>query len=156
MFFEEDDFYVPTSGKFANRSRARAAAFQILYQEELNPRSSQSRWVDTFLEQELPDHEEVLRFARTLIEGVRKNQPELDRQIAEQSRNWSLSRMSVTDRNILRQSLYELLYLETPKPVVISQAIELARSFGSNDSAAFVNGILDRFNKTKVSPNQEE
>jgi len=147
MFFDEDDSYIPASGKFAGRSRARAVVFQILYQTDLNPDSSDGLWMDSFLEQELSSHEEVIRFARAIIDGVRQKQDEIDAMISRQSKNWTLSRMSVTDRNIIRQSLYELLYLETPKPVVISEAIELAKTFGSGESSAFVNGILDQFGK---------
>ena len=150
MFFEEDEdeFHVPVAGKFANRSQARAVAFQILFQEELNPNSSNNKhWIGTFLDQELSGHSEVTRFAQSLIEGVKSKKAELDRLIANQSRNWSFSRLSVTDRNILRLSLYEIFDLDTPKAVVISEAIELAKRFGSAESASFVNGILDQFQK---------
>lgn len=149
MFFEEDDdIRVPAAGKFANRSQARSVAFQILFQEELNPNSSNNKhWVGTFMDQELSGHSEVSRFAQSVVDGVKSKKAELDRMIAAQSQNWSFSRISVTDRNILRLALYEILYLDTPKAVAISEAIELAKCFGSAESASFVNGILDQFQK---------
>ena len=134
------------TGKFANRTLARTVAFQLLYQEDVNPQSTDD-WTDEFLRDSLPDHPEVIRFARSLVDGVREKKTELDEKIAAQSKNWSIHRMSVTDRNVLRLALYECLYLETPKPVVINEAIELAKKFGSADSSAFVNGILDRFGR---------
>jgi len=97
------------------------------------------------LSEKLPDHDEILKFARQLKAGVQENQAELDEKIEQISKNWSLARMSVTDRNILRLALYEMTYVKTPKPVVINEAIELAKKFGSAESSGFVNGILDQF-----------
>ena len=132
------------AGKFASRTRARTAVFQLLFLEDMNADTPED-WAHEFLAENLPDHEEILKFARQLIEGVRQHEEELNQKIEQQSKNWSLLRMSVTDRNILRLALYELLYVKTPKAVVINEAIELAKKFGSADSPAFVNGILDRF-----------
>lgn len=132
------------SGKFASRTRARTAAFQLLFLGDLNS-DSPDDWTHEFLSENLPDHEEILKFARQLISGVQEYETELNQKIEQQSKNWTLSRMSVTDRNILRLALYEMLYIKTPKAVVINEAIELAKKFGTADSPAFINGILDRF-----------
>jgi N utilization substance protein B len=65
--------------------------------------------------------------------------------LAERADNWSLERMAVIDRNILRMGAYEILLTETPPRVVINEAVELAKRFGTKQSAKFVNGVLDRF-----------
>ena len=133
-----------TSSRFANRTLARTVVFQLLFQEDMN-QDSPEEWNSEFLSEKLPAHEEIHKFALQLLTGVRENKPELDQRIEHVSKNWSLARMSVTDRNILRLALYEMMYVKTPKPVVINEAIELAKKFGSAESSAFVNGILDQF-----------
>ena len=82
--------------------------------------------------------------ARELVAGVRRNRAELDRRIAESAANWALDRMAVTDRCVLRLGAYEIFYGDTPNTVAIDEAIELARRFGTAQSAQFVNGVLDR------------
>ena len=72
-----------------------------------------------------------------------RNQSSLDEAIAEHARNWRVSRMAAVDRNVLRLAAFELVHTETPIGVVLDDAVELARSFGSDASPAFVNGILD-------------
>jgi len=131
-------------GQFANRTLARTVVFQLLFLEDMNP-DNPEEWASEFLSEKLPDHDEILKFARLLKAGVQENQTELDEKIGQKSKNWSLARMSVTDRNILRLALYEMMYMKTPRPVVITEAIELAKNFGSTDSSGFVNGILDQF-----------
>jgi N utilization substance protein B len=133
-----------TSSQFGNRTLARKVVFQLLFLEDMNPDDPED-WNNEYLSQNLPSHEEILKFARQLLTGVQENRPELDQKIELVSKNWSLARMSVTDRNILRLALYEMLYVKTPKPVVINEAIELAKHFGAAESPAFVNGILDQF-----------
>ena len=86
----------------------------------------------------------MVEFARELVAGVRRNRAELDRLIDQTAEHWSLERISATDRNILRLGAYEILHSDTPDPVAIDEAIELAKRFGTAQSAAFVNGILDR------------
>ena len=124
------------------RSRARQVAFQVLYQEDLNPTSDPADGA-AFLERRLR-LPEMVGFARELVGGVRRCRDELDRVIAQTATNWSLDRMSPTDRNVLRLGAYEILYSDTPDRVAIDEAIELAKRFGTAQSAAFVNGILDR------------
>jgi N utilization substance protein B len=68
----------------------------------------------------------------------------LDQVLAGKTQNWSLERMAVVDRNILRLGAYEILYAGTPGQVAINEAVELAKAFGAEQSASFVNGILDR------------
>ena len=131
------------AGKFANRSLVRTVVFQILYQEELNP-GSLEKLSESYIEQELPRHKPLLEFAKLLLQNTVEHQKTIDEKLSLLSKNWTLARMSPTDRSILRLAMAEMLYTETPKPIVINEAIELARKFGSKDSASFVNGILDR------------
>lgn len=130
-------------GKFANRSLARTVAFQILYQDDLNP-GSLKQFAESFLVRELPDHEALLQFARNLVHGTDEKRDEIDETLTTVAQNWSLSRMNTTDRSILRLATYEIMFMDTPKPVVINEAVELAKKFGTNDSASFVNGVLDK------------
>lgn len=83
-------------------------------------------------------------FAERLVSGVAHERARLDRAIVEQARNWRLERMAVVDRNVLRLAVWELMFdPETPPPVVIDEAVEVARRFGSEQSASFINGVLD-------------
>ena len=131
------------AGKFANRTMVRTVVFQILYQEELNPGSLESL-SESYIAQELPRHEPLLKFAQQLLTATVVHREAIDEQLAVLSQNWTLARMSPTDRSILRLAAAEILYTDTPKPIAINEAVELAKKFGAKDSSAFVNGILDR------------
>ena len=134
----------------SRRSRAREIVLQVLYQDDLNPERNLAQ-ADQFLQDRLLQNAELVEFARGLLSGVRRNRPELDKLLTERAENWSLARMAVTDRNILRLGAYELLYTDTPGPVAIDEALELAKRYGARQSAQFVNGILDRFVKERKS-----
>ena len=82
-------------------------------------------------------------FTDGLVKGAIDHAPEIDRRILEQSDNWRLERMPAVDRNILRLAIYEMTRQTTPHVVVIDEALELARRFSSDESVAFINGILD-------------
>jgi N utilization substance protein B len=126
------------------RSRAREVVLQVLYEDDLNP-GRDSEAADRFLRRRLNDDKELIEFARALVAGVRRNRRELDQLLAERADNWSLERMAATDRNVLRLGCYEILYTDTPGPVAINEAVELAKRFGAKQSAQFVNGVLDGF-----------
>lgn len=88
--------------------------------------------------------ESAFEYARTLVSGTVEKVEEIDALIAGQADNWRLSRMPVVDRNVLRLAIYELIVEEDiPKLVVVDEAIELAKRFGSENSSRFVNGLLD-------------
>ena len=125
------------------RSRSREAAFQVLYQDDLNPPGN-PHLDDELLQRRLVGSEDLLEFARQLVAGVRRHRKETDAAIEQTAENWSLHRMAPTDRNVLRLGAYEVLYADTPDRVAIDEAIELAKRYGSAQSARFVNGILDR------------
>jgi N utilization substance protein B len=126
----------------ARRSRARQVAFQLLYQDDLNPGSDPAQ-DDALLTARLKSPE-LVEFARTLLTGARLHRADLDEAIRNTAVNWTLDRMPPTDRNVLRLGAYEILHTDTPDRVAIDEAIELAKTFGTAQSAAFVNGILDR------------
>lgn len=125
------------------RSRAREIVLQVLYEDDLNPDRNLAA-ADEFLRRRLGADEELITFARGLLAGVRKNRAEIDAKLDELADNWRISRMAVTDRNVLRQAAYEMLFTETPGAVAIDEAVELAKRFGAKQSPQFVNGILDR------------
>ena len=98
-------------------------------------------------------HEAAFVYARTLFEGVAEHRAEIDRLIGEQAENWRLERMPAVDRNVLRLAVYELLWQpDVPKLVVLDEAIELAKTFGSENSSRFVNGLLDGLLRTRSFP----
>ncbi len=129
------------------RSRAREVVLQALYQHDLNPDSETA--VDTFVARKLTDDRKMTDFARSLVQGVLEQRDHLDRLVGETADNWSVDRMAVTDRNVLRLGAYELLFTDTPVGVVINEAVELAKKFGDKQSPPFVNGILDRLLKRR-------
>ncbi|HZZ74116.1 MAG TPA: transcription antitermination factor NusB [Pirellulales bacterium] len=130
------------------RSRAREIALQVLYQDDLNPRHNPAD-SDAFIVARIAD-EPLREFTRTLVSGVRRNRAELDAMLDQTAANWRLARMAATDRNVLRLGAFEIFYTETPPPVAIDEALELAKRFGSAQSSQFVNGILDRLLQGKL------
>jgi N utilization substance protein B len=127
----------------SRRSRAREVALQILFEDDVNPRANLEE-TRQFLKARLSSPE-LEEFCLSLIQGVRRNQQELDALLTQTADNWSVARMAATDRNILRLGAFEILYTETPDRAAINEAVELAKRYGSAQSAQFVNGILDRF-----------
>ena len=139
----------------SRRSRAREIVLQVLYQNELNP--EQPDQIRTrFVEARLSRNRKLIEFAESLIDGVRQHRDTLDKALDRTARNWRLSRMAATDRNVLRLGAYELLYTDAPGRVVINEAIDLARRYGSDNSAKFVNGILDRLMKEPAEDPQQD
>ncbi|MBX3451108.1 MAG: transcription antitermination factor NusB [Planctomycetaceae bacterium] len=126
----------------SRRHKAREVVVQMLYQLDLNEDVAPDA-VRGMIQEELRD-ETLARFAWSLFAGVMEARKQLDERIASAAANWSLGRMPPTDRNVLRLGAYELLFTETPHRVVIDEALELAKTYGTAQSSAFVNGILDR------------
>jgi N utilization substance protein B len=135
------------------RSRAREVALQLLYQHDVNPRTRMSRpAVERFVHDRLKDTA-LEPFTLSLYDGVLAHAVEIDKQLGAAAANWRLPRMAAVDRNVLRIGAFELLQTpETPATVVIDEAIELARRYGSTDSAGFVNGVLDRLRQNNSTP----
>jgi N utilization substance protein B len=130
----DDDRPIYTGG-IGSRRELRERAIALLYEAETKDRPP----ADVL-------HEQVLTadpFVAEIVTGVTDHGPEIDRSIADHARGWSLERMPATDRAILRMAVYELAWSdETPTAVVISEAVELAKSYSTDDSGRFVNGML--------------
>jgi transcription antitermination protein NusB len=125
------------------RSRARDAALQYLYQAEVNSRHTKET-LDSFLLHFIDD-EPVKPYAKDLAEGVIDNIQTIDSLIEKATSNWRVSRMTRTDRNILRIATYELaIRKDIPYKVAINEGVELAKRFGSPKCPSFANGVLDR------------
>lgn len=125
------------------RRRAREVALQVLYQVDVGGADPGQAF--EYSGERLNSDEEASGFARELIFGTLEHLPELDALISRLSRGWQLNRMAAVDRNIIRLGLYELLYVDdVPPAVTLNEAVELAKTFGGEDSSRFVNGILGR------------
>ncbi len=129
------------------RRRARERALQALYQVDLAGVSPEQAldFAWTSGDADDPPEADSLAFARELVAGVVEHRAELDERIDAHSLNWRVDRMPKVDRNILRLAVHELIHrTDAPKRVVLNEAIELAKTYGSEDSSAFINGVLDK------------
>jgi len=129
-----------------SRRTGRAYALQLLYARDGDPATDVTgaavSWADAF---DLEVEEGAQMFARDLVAAATEKSTEIDELIASASKNWRIDRMSRVDRNILRLGACELLaFRDVPTKVVINEAVELAKRFGTAESSAFVNGVLDR------------
>ena len=125
------------------RTTAREAALQILFAIESSD-AAPDRAIDDFW-RELPGDAEGRAYADEAVRGVRATLADVDAQLSRASKNWRLERMTRVDRNVLRLGVWELTHrLEIPRAVVLDEAVELAKRFGSEESGPFVNGVLDR------------
>lgn len=130
----------------SSRHRSRERALQILFQWDVRKQpvdDALSAFYDT-----LSSEEDQIRlphdsFIDSLVKGTVENVSTIDNQITQHAEHWRIERMPAVDRNILRLAVYELLNTETPAPVVIDEALELARRFSNEESVQFVNGVLD-------------
>lgn len=145
---------ISKSTVFKSRRKAREAALQALYQcETLSDWSAAkiTEYFENFHNLEIATLgacEGALRFCMELIEGVVLHGVEIDQLISEASENWTLSRMSQVDRNILRLACFEICFMsDIPLSVTISEAIELAKQYSSDEAPKFVNAVIDRIIK---------
>ncbi len=124
------------------RRKAREYALQLLFQQDFSQQK-------TLLNETSRLHRLVAKpikdFADLLVQGVTQHLSEIDSLIRKHAEHWSLERMALVDRNILRIAIFELLYLDDiPAKVTLNEAIEIAKRYGDESSSAFINGILDR------------
>ena len=126
------------------RRKGRELAVQALYQLDVRGDAKAEELLRLFWEG-VEAGPRAKEFAQGLVRGVREDQTEIDRLIGECTENWRLGRLSSVDLATLRVATYELLrQRDVPTSVVIDEAIEVARRFGTTDSATFVNGVLDQ------------
>jgi N utilization substance protein B len=139
-----------TTARLRTRHRAREAAVQMLYQWEVG-QSDIDEVLRSFWSANLPGAEgasdATKEFAEGLVRMTVGSLSKIDPIIAETAEHWRLSRMAALDRLILRLAIAEFLHAETPRNVVINEALELAKTFSGDESAKFVNGILDAVKK---------
>jgi N utilization substance protein B len=139
------------------RRRGREAALQMLYQWEVGrltlPEVRGLFWRMREEEQEPPSERER-SFATTLADGTVERIAEIDPLIEESAEHWRLARMPVMDRLVLRLAVFELLHQpETPQPVVIDEALELAKRYSTPEAVKFVNGVLEGVRK-RLQPDE--
>ena len=142
---------MPRAVKKDPRHRAREAALQILYQWEI-AHTDVERAAETFFAQQWPDAAPPAETLRTFASGLARDTvarlETIDPMIAETAERWRPERMPVLDRLILRMAVCELLRdADTPHAVVINEALELARTFSTEDAVKFINGMLDAIRK---------
>ncbi|HBQ20981.1 MAG: transcription antitermination factor NusB [Deltaproteobacteria bacterium GWA2_38_16] len=126
------------------RRKSREMLLQLLFQAELNSEKDPKTLLSRFWEKD--------ERAEALFISIWEKRNELDHVIEEVSENWKMDRMSHVDRNILRYASYELLYCsDVPGEVVMNEAIEIAKRYGTENSSSFVNGILDKIWKSRSS-----
>ncbi len=128
------------------RTQARELTLQALYRLDLTDGSPRECLEDVLSSRGV--EEVVYQYAERLFYGIVEKRQELDGLMESHTANWTVERMSVVDRNILRIGAYEILYMDdVPYRVAIDEAVELAKRFGTRDSGAFINGILDSIAK---------
>ena len=147
-----------------SRRQAREFALQALYQLDLIPAETQDADVqeqqalDTaFMESEEAVSEKTRDFAKARVRGVRTHSAAIDEKIGQYAK-WKIARMAVVDRSIARIAVYEMMFAEPrQKPnIAIDEAVELAKMFGTDDSAKFLNGVLDAIAKAQEAESAEQ
>jgi len=132
----------------STRRRAREIVLQLLYEADVNgTRDADS--ARRFIRSRLQGRRSLSAFAGSLFFGTLERRAEIDAQLSTLASRWTLPRMPVTDRNVLRLGAYEILFTDTPGRVAVNEAIELAKRYGDKNSPRFVNGVLDRLYKSR-------
>ncbi len=125
------------------RRKGREFALQVMYLADISKIDS-DKALRSVLHGAKPE-QPIADFATQLVEGARAHADDLDKIIQKYAKNWEVGRMAALDRNILRLGAYELLYeIKTPISVIIDEAVEIAKTFSTEESGKFVNGILDQ------------
>jgi N utilization substance protein B len=131
-----------------SRRKAREFALKLLYQKDITDDQpgeiSRLFWLGNRTD------EETREFSERIFSLALSNQSEIDEVIRSHAQNWSMERMAVVDRCVLRLAIAELLYVDTPTPVVIDESIEIVRRYSTSESAEFVNGILDSVGQERI------
>jgi transcription antitermination protein NusB len=141
----------------AARHRSRRRALQVLYEWDMRGDSIDraiTHFYESLYSEENESQPKADRFMEELARGTVAKSAEIDRKIEEKAEHWRLERMPVVDRNILRLAIYELELHAVPAPVVIDEALELARRFSSDESVAFINGVLDAVRRQSLTAGQ--
>lgn len=136
------------------RHRSRHRALQVLYQCDLRGTAGEEairHFYDGLYTEEHDERPSPDDFMESLVRGTLAAREQIDARIARLSAHWRIERMSAVDRNILRMAIYEMRQPGSPAPVVIDEALRLARRFSGEDSVAFINGVLDAARRDLLS-----
>jgi len=128
------------------RSKSREFALQMLFQWDMSPQDPAK--LEAKFWRSAKSADSTRKFANRLFESAAKDAKEFDALIAEHAENWRLERLAAVDRAVLRLAIFELREAETPRKVVLNEAVELAKKYSSEEAGAFVNGILDSISKS--------
>lgn len=130
----------------STRRRAREIVLQLLYEADVSgPREAVS--AKRFIKSRLQGRTALTAFADNLLQGTLEHREDVDRHLSRLAKGWTLKRMAITDRNVMRMAGYEILFSETPGRVAVNEAVVLIKRYGDKNSPRFVNGILDRLLK---------
>lgn len=130
----------------STRRRAREIVLQLLYEADVND-CRDSEEARKFIRSRMQGRKALTEFACRLLQGTLDHREEIDARLTELATNWTLPRMPVVDRNVLRLGAYEIVYGDTPGRVAVNESIVLAKRYGDKNSPRFVNGVLDRLLK---------
>lgn len=128
------------------RRLARELALQILFEKEFGSQSQVQNTVELSRDGVQTLDPSILDYATELVDGVCQFKGKIDQKIQGASQHWKLDRMATVDRNIIRIAIFEMLYLKEPLTpnIVINEAVEIAKKFSTDESASFINGLLDQ------------
>jgi N utilization substance protein B len=134
----------------SSRTKARKRAVDALYAAELRDVMA-TDLLEATRDQvsDRQNQDEIFEFANALVTGVLANQIEIDEILAGVAQNWTLDRMPAVDKAILRVGIYEIAFSDTPSEVAISEAVDLAQTLSTEDSPAFINGVLATVSATR-------
>ena len=133
------------------RSKARKQTLDILYEADIRGTQPLDILASRDVIEEGPDARPIREYTRELISGVSEHRRKIDELIVTYSQGWDMDRMPVIDRNILRLSIYELLWsTEVPAAVAIDEALELAQTLSTEESSKYINGVLSKINEIKA------
>jgi N utilization substance protein B len=138
----------------AARHKSRKRALQVIFNWDMRRETVDAAIAHYYLtlHSDEPDDDTQLkpdRFMEVLVRGTISSMPEIDKQIEAKATNWRIERMPAVDRNILRLAIFEMHQNDLPRPVIIDEAIELARQFSGDESVPFINGVLDAISKAE-------
>jgi transcription antitermination protein NusB len=140
----------------AARHRSRKRALQVLFEWDMRGEpvdQAISNYYSTLYSEENESKLKPDRFMEELVRGTVEKAPQIDKQIQAKAEHWRLERMAVVDRNILRLAIFELMQNAVPAPIIIDEALELARQFSGDESMSFINGVLDAIRRQALAAN---
>jgi transcription antitermination protein NusB len=140
----------------AARHRSRKRALQVLFEWDMRGEpvdQAISNFYNSLYSEESESKPNPDHFMEELVRGTVAKAPQIDAQIQAKAEHWRLERMAVVDRNILRLAIFELMQNTVPAPIVIDEALELARQFSNDESMSFINGLLDAVRRQAFAAN---